>query len=124
MQSRHDYPVLATLAALGLFATAYAASARPMIETADMVSTPVSYADLNLSTEAGAKVMLRRITNAARDICGSEPPRKEFDTYHLYGACLKTVTDRAVAKLNSPLVTALNSGDDDKIAVILASAGR
>jgi UrcA family protein len=39
---------------------------------AEWVSVKVSYGDLNLSTETGARVMLQRIHNAAATICGTE----------------------------------------------------
>ena len=66
----------------------------------------VRIGDLNLQQEYGAKVALRRIKSASESFCGghmipaaelSRPVRK----------CRQTMTDKAVAQLDAPLVTAI-----------------
>ena len=91
--------------ALGLAAAAQNASA----QNADAVSIKVAYADLNLSTEAGAKVMLQRFRNAARSICEPTPDSKDLFRDGQYRSCVNTITDHAVTSFDSPMVTALNS---------------
>ncbi|MGI8839301.1 MAG: UrcA family protein [Caulobacteraceae bacterium] len=103
--------------ALGLAAAGQSASA----QTADTVSIKVSYADLNLSTEAGAKVMLQRIRNAAKTICDPSPDSTDLLQDHLYRSCVNTITDHSVARFNNPIVTALNSGKSAPASMALAS---
>lgn len=99
--------ILATaMAALSLGFTAGGDAA--FAQTTDTVSVKVSYTDLNLSSDAGAKVMLQRIVNAARTICGPEPTAP-LDGVG-YARCVKGTTDRAVAEFDNPNLTAVNRG--------------
>ena len=74
------------------------------------MSVNVSVADLNLSSPAGAKIVLRRIHNAAETICGDQPDIRLTARFALYQSCVKATVDRTVASLDSPLVTAQNGG--------------
>lgn len=56
---------LATIAALGLAATSTVATAESVL---------VPYEDLNLSSQAGQKVLDRRIDRAAKKVCGYDEP--------------------------------------------------
>jgi UrcA family protein len=76
----------------------------------DTVAVKVSLADLNLNHEPGAQIALRRIYSAAHEVCGAEPTPSALREANLYRTCLKTTADRAVATLDSPLVTAANAG--------------
>jgi UrcA family protein len=102
--------------ALGLSASGQSAAA----QNTETVSVKVSYADLNLSTEAGAKVMLQRIRSAAKKICGDGSDDPVAFIYQTL-PCAKATTDRAVAKFGNPIVTALNSGKSTAPAIALAS---
>jgi UrcA family protein len=107
---------LSAVLALGFVVSGQSAAA----QTAETVSVKVSYADLNLSTEAGTKVMLQRIRGAAKTICagGSDDPVE-----YMYETlpCAKDATNRAVAKFGNPILTALNSGKSAPAAMALAS---
>jgi len=109
---------VAALAALGFAASSYAAS--PSSFDPDSISMKVKIADLNLSSRAGATVALQRIHQAAKAICGDEPPVKVLAGGVEYRACMSSVTNRAVASLANPYVTAMNSGHG-KGDTILAS---
>lgn len=74
------------------------------------VSVRVGYADLNLNSAAGAKAMLARIDAAARQACGTEPDIRDLQRVTVYSHCMTETTQRAVATLNAPLVTALANG--------------
>lgn len=74
-----------------------AASATPLYNTQAAV---VSYSDLDLETEAGASVLLRRLRRATERVCSR---RTDFR------ACRQTSLQDAVTHLNRPLVTALHS---------------
>lgn len=110
---------LTAFAAVATLAFAAASHASPAIDGFSdpaTMSVTVSVADLNLSNQAGAKVVLRRIHNAAQTICGGEPDIRS-ERFTLYQSCVKATVARTVASLDSPLVTALNGGQPLAIAV-------
>lgn len=86
----------------------------------DQVSTTVKYGDLDLSTQAGARAVLGRIHRAASEVCGPAP-FNPLDRRWEYEPCVNKAIDGAVARLNSPTVTAMNGGKASKAAVALAS---
>jgi UrcA family protein len=108
-----------TLTALAAFLALGSASVS-QTASAETVSVKVRYHDLNLSTEHGAKIMLRRIKSAASEACGAQEYRTFPD--HDYRPCVRDSTDRAVAQLASPMVTALNSGKSSSSPIAVASA--
>jgi UrcA family protein len=74
-------------------------------------SQQVKVADLNLASEAGARTLLQRIRHAATGVCASaqDDPRFQW-TNPSYRRCVREASDRAVASLNSPMVTAIYGG--------------
>jgi len=114
MSTKTRFATLVGLAALGFAAGADAGPAMSPTSDRDAVSVKVSFADLDASGEAGAKALLKRIQNAARDICGSE-----LNPF----ACRSDTVDRAVASLGNPAVTALKAGHD-RSPTVLAARGR
>ena len=96
---------LASALALAVLATpANAAEAR------QRMAEPVTYADLDLSSEAGAATMLKRMRYAAREICDDTPRRRSLAQNTRTRQCVDGSLDRAVARLNEPAVTALHNG--------------
>jgi UrcA family protein len=72
------------------------------------VSVRVSYADLDITTTAGATALHRRIKSAAKEVCGYEGTSLvEMD---LWQRCVQGAVDDAVASVNSPLLAAVHSG--------------
>lgn len=73
----------------------------------------VSYSDLDLTREDGARVMLKRIKHAADAVCGGDPysfPGARSDAPILeksYRQCLDQAVANAVAALKAPAVTHL-----------------
>ena len=108
---------LAVLAALGCAAAVHAAPVPASSPDPAAMSITVSVADLDLSDRAGAKAALWRIHAAARTICGEEPDIHAVERLSLYDACVRTSTHRAVAALDSPIVTALNGGQGAAMVV-------
>jgi UrcA family protein len=106
---------LAATAALGFVSTAQAA------DDSSTVSVRVSYSDLNLSSPDGAKAVLRRITQAAKGICGAEPSSADLGGRWAYSRCVKQIVDHAVTSLDQPMVTAVNAG---QTVSQVASSGR
>jgi UrcA family protein len=81
-------------------------------QTAAYSTATVSYADLDLSTHDGARVLLKRINSAAKETCGPAPvmsPLTPAAPGH-YDRCVEQAADKAVAQLNAPLVVALHAG--------------
>ena len=89
----------------------------------DTVSTKVRIGDLNLASEAGDKAALRRIHQAAKAICGDDPDVRVLDGGVQYRACMTSVTERAVALLCNPDVTAI-AGGSSRGDTVLASNPR
>lgn len=88
-------------AALATGATA-AVAAEP-----ERLSVPVKVGDLNIRSEAGAEVALRRIQRAAHAICG-ETDSKQLGRQAMIDACVRDAVNTTVASANSPALAALN----------------
>lgn len=88
-----------------LLALASAAAGANPHDTDDVRTQKVGYADLNLSTLAGASVLYSRIEHAARMVCGTQP-----DRWHpgQRTSCSQKAIAEAVAKVNSPWLTAIH----------------
>lgn len=66
----------------------------------------VRIGDLNLQQEYGAKVALRRIKSASDAFCGGHKI-SAMEFHRQITKCRQTMTDKAVAQLDAPLVTAI-----------------
>jgi len=97
--TRKAFPI-AAMAAFAAWATlAPVAGAAPEAK-ADEVLT-IRAGDLDLSSQAGARVMLTRIDEAATRMCWPE----QLNTFSEFGACRATVILDAVTALNKPMVS-------------------
>ena len=95
------------LIAIGLLALSGAsASAQPAL---DEVKVKISYAGLDINTEAGAKTLLHRIQRAAGEVCGGEPSNR-IDRFKTFRPCVKDVVQRTVSGIDSPTLTAVYGG--------------
>jgi UrcA family protein len=81
-------------------------------EAEDVPSKIVKFNDLDITTPAGAKVLYKRIRAAARDVCelstGTDPIMSQSNK-----VCIDTAIDRAVRKVNAPMLTNLRFGNTD-----------
>jgi UrcA family protein len=83
------------------------ASVAPANESADAPAhMTVSYADLNLDSDAGITALYMRLRHAARQVCG------DWDTTSLSRGlettkCINNAMSQAVAQVNSPMLTSL-----------------
>jgi UrcA family protein len=103
---------VATLAAAAVLASAASAHAGPAAQSAadpGIASQAVFVGDLNLSSQAGASIALRRIQTAAAVVCGEPPDVRELDRTGYFRACIHDAVDRAVTDLDSPVVAALHA---------------
>jgi UrcA family protein len=112
---------LAAAAAISLFAGVSTASAAT-VPSSDTVSVTISYDDLDLNTNAGARAMFARITHAARQICGDQPDPQQLDRMAAYGVCMSSTTSRALSKLGSARVSAVASRE--AFTTLASNSGR
>jgi UrcA family protein len=108
---------LTAIAAFAAMALSNGAFAAPSSADTDVVSVKVALAGLDLRSDAGAKVALSRIHQAARHICGGEPDARDLSSHAMFRTCEKDTVDRAVTSLGSPMVIALNAGAPAMIEV-------
>jgi UrcA family protein len=99
------YCTLGTAALCALSASAQAADQ-------DVPSKTVKFADLNITSEAGAKVLYGRIRAAARDVCEPSGGR-DLVLAAAAHACIEKAIDKAVKDVNSPVLTSLRFGSGD-----------
>lgn len=110
MNTNHSITNIARRVAFVVLAAApitMLASVAPAQQSADArPQMTVSYADLNLNSDAGIAVLYSRLKNAARQVCG------DWDTRDLSRglaatACINKAMSQAVAHVNSPMLTSL-----------------
>jgi UrcA family protein len=75
-------------------------------DSGDKLSIVVTSSGLDTHEPGGAAAMLKRIRNAAFRACAYE------DAEPVYG-CVRGKVNEAVARLNDPMVAAINSGGQD-----------
>jgi UrcA family protein len=71
---------------------------------AEVPARAVTYRDLNLNTEAGAKVLYQRIHGAANEVCGNVEVR-DLPGVRAHEACVEKAVSDAVAAVNSQRLT-------------------
>jgi len=80
----------------------------PALASTPENSITVSYSDLDLSTSAGARTLYGRIQFAAKRVCGYEGT--DVLSQAIWRKCFHGSVGDAVAKVNSPLLTAVATG--------------
>ena len=101
---------LAILAVLGLLGSAQVLADEPA------KSLKVSYADLDLSTQAGAATLYSRIRSAAKTVCGYDDSSYR---HFAFTRCFKQAVGNAVAQVNNPQLTALHQGKSPSVTAML-----
>ena len=66
----------------------------------------VKTSDLNLATARGARVLLRRVTAKAADLCTPTDSPLARGAYKSWRECLTKAVARSIAPIKAPLVTA------------------
>lgn len=101
---------ITSVIAAGLVMLSWAACNAQALAADDIVIgvKKVSYADLNLDTEAGAKVLYSRLRQAAGEICTSFE-NTDAVLRASWSACYRNAMNSAVASVNKPTVTALHN---------------
>ena len=101
-----------TIPVLCLAAAATLSCAAPVLaQTSDTVpSVSVKYSDLNIGSRPGARVLLKRIAAAANTVCGGAPDIRQLSQLASFEACRRFAVARAVAAVDSPMLTAMAHG--------------
>jgi len=111
--SASSFRALAFVAVLGVLGSAQVLADEPK-------SIKVSYADLDLNTQAGALTLYNRIRGAARTVCGFDSGTTLVE-HSAWKRCFNGAVDKAVTTVNSPQLTALHQG---KSPAVTAMAGK
>jgi UrcA family protein len=83
-------------------------SAQALADDIVISAKRVSYGDLNLDTEAGAKMLYRRLRQAAGEVCTSFE-NTDAVLRASWSACYQNAMNSAVAFVNKPRVTVLHN---------------
>jgi len=75
-----------------------------VVHAAEVPARVVSYQDLDLNTEAGAKVLYGRIHGAAKQVCGNLEIR-DLPVVRAHAACVEKAVSDAVAAVNNQRLT-------------------
>jgi UrcA family protein len=116
--------VVAISVSLGGLGYSQSASANSSHNSDEVYSAKVRISDLDLSTDQGAQELLARIHRAARDVCirSYEVWSPYINLQSGYARCVKDASNRAVAQVNSPMVTAAYAGQKTDKTMQLAEA--
>jgi UrcA family protein len=107
------YRTAALALGLGLIGAGAAQAGGPAPKKTQVV---VSYADLNISSKAGAEVLLFRLRVAASKSCGGVPQIGDLHAQANYDVCFKQALDDAVAHVASPTLAELYGKPMSQIA--------
>lgn len=89
------------------------AGATPSINEADRAAVRVSYADLNLSNEAGLATLYARLKSASSAVCGSRRSLIEAGSLHQLvenKRCYEGALSKAVARIDNDKLSELHAG--------------
>jgi UrcA family protein len=94
------------VALLGVVSAAFSASIvahAAVVDAAPQVH--VSYADLNVSSAAGAKTLYGRISSAANNVCPADA--RDLRSHQAHAACMEQAIGGAVREVNLPQLSRL-----------------
>ncbi len=89
-----------------------AAEARNVVH----VEAPVSYADLDIGREPGARALLARIKTTAQRLCHRAIDASEGGML-AYQACVRTAVADAVMAIDSPMLNSLQGGSRQPVSI-------
>jgi UrcA family protein len=78
-----------------------------------VVRQRVSFKDLNLNSPEGAAVLYARIKRAANEVCG-QWDNFNLSQMHAQRTCISGAVSRAVAEVNSPMLTSIYNSKTNK----------
>ncbi len=83
----------------------------------------VYFKDLNINSPEGAAVLYGRIKKAANVVCG-ESRNADLSQIRLVQACINDAVSRAVAQVNSPMLTSIYNEKTGKAGKITLAQSR
>lgn len=95
---------------LSIASAAALAFAGPAFAQSQPESRVVTYGDLNVNSGAGADALIRRIDNAAEQVCGSNDGRTTTRQAQINRACETEATENGVYDTGQPVVIARYEG--------------
>lgn len=95
-------------AALVAIACAACAGTAQASEPGQPLTKTVTYGDLNLNSEQGAKALYARLRFAAKEVC-APLESIEVERFMAWRACVHHAVASAVEQINRPLVTAVHN---------------
>ena len=110
-ESKHVRKLLIATAVVILGAPAIASSA-PFINDEGDTVVRVSYADLNLSSQAGLEVLYRRLQGAADSVCGPRRSLREAGSQQQLidnKQCYRSLLSKLVAKVGNAKLTEIHT---------------
>jgi UrcA family protein len=109
--------LLLTLASVATFA--FMAAAPAAAET--RFQAQVAYADLDLRSDAGVRVLLRRINAEARDACGDRWGQMNLREHRAIRACVRAFEAAAVGEVNDARSARFADLEDAPRPILLAA---
>ena len=107
-----------TASLLAAAAGAVLFGAAPLTATAatesDAPTMAVSYADLDLATESGARILFERIEVAADEVCPAVPDIRDLNRVATHSRCVREAIARAVQQVDSPRLAAVFSAESGR----------
>lgn len=96
--------------------TAFCGATVASLSNADSPADPtravaVAYADLDLSKDAGAQALYRRIRAAARAVCRAADRDFDLEARRSQRACVREAVDDAVTRIGNASLTSLHSSE-------------
>ena len=88
------------------------AGATPFINEADRAAVRVSFADLDLSNEAGLAALYARLKSASQAVCGSRSliEAGSLEQFSQNRRCYQSALSKAVARIDNDKLSELHAG--------------
>jgi UrcA family protein len=94
--------VAAALVAIAVIGGIPMSHAAEVADSSDVPAISVKYSDLNLATEAGSRVLYRRLETAARHVCPQIGYVTELRQNREARQCITAAVERAAKQIQSP----------------------
>ena len=107
------------ITAIAALALGLVAAAPAIAQTQGEAVIAVPYADLNLNSDEGRAALDRRLTQAARKVCGGKPDLRQLSAMAAYRECLAATTKNYEAQR----VAALEAANAKRVAVLADKLG-
>lgn len=110
MGKKYRNVFVSLLAAAGIAVPAAGFAAAPT--QFDDVSVKVSYADLDIESKAGAKVLYSRLKRASEEVCGIKPHviNGSLATTLRARTCYRETLEGSIEQIDSDTLTAIHAG--------------